>query len=490
MLRIHTIAGIIVLMVLTGACTKSFQKLNTDPNTTLQMTPQFFLSTVIVNTAYNYQSDAFMGKQAEAGRYFTKILNEGDDKFGWSASGWDSYYQQLSRGKIMNDLAVKYSQPQYVALAKIMRAFNFSCITDLFGDCPYSQALLSGDSGVVHPKYDRQSDIYPDLLKTLSDANAMLAQTGSGAIDGNYDVLFGGKPLQWRKFANALRLRLLLRVSQKYPGAFAEMQKMVNDPATWPLFTGYSDNAELGYLGVNGSDSWQGGKNNNKPAEVDKYRPSKQLIDSMLTMNDPRLPIWWQPVAKLTGSTVDPNKYVGVPNAIPSPYGYNGGDPYISKLASMFYQNTNPMVKASMMTYQEQCFILAEAAQKGQITVPGETDASLYYKGIGASMDYYGVASQAKQNYVQQASVVYNGTLNQLITQKWIAGFLKGGEGWFDHRRTGLPVFVLGPLSVLKDVPARYIYPMAEQQYNTDQYNAAVGVQGPDLTTTLMWYLK
>jgi hypothetical protein len=489
MLRIYKQVCIPALVFILGSCTKNFTKLNTDPNTATTVSPPYLLSTILINTAYNYQSDAFIGKPAEAGRYITKVRNEGDDKFGWSASGWDSYYQQLSRGKQMYDLANAAGMTQYMAISKIMRVFNFAYITDLFGDCPYTQALLSKDSGIVHPRYDRQSDIYPDLLKTLVEANTMLSQA-SLSIDKNYDVLYAGSALQWRQFANALRLRLLLRISRKYPQAFADMQTILNDNATYPIFKSNADNAELKYLGKTSFDSWQGGNLANTTTEIDKYKPSKQLVDTLLSKNDPRLPVWVAEVDSTTKYTVDGNLYVGVPNAIPSPYNYNGGDAHISRLGAIFYQNVNSMVNASMMTYAEQCFILAEAAQAGKLSVPGETAASLYYKGINASLSYYGISSTAQQTYTQQANVVYDGTLNQLITQKWIANFLKGPEGWFDHRRTGLPVFVLGPLSVLPDVPSRYIYSINEQSYNLDQYKLAVSNQGPDVTTTLMWYLK
>lgn len=489
MIRNFKQISILILVVLLGACTKDFTKLNTDPNNATTVSPPYLLSTVLIKSAYDYQKDIFTGKNAAAARYITKVRNEGDDKFNWTAQSWDGYYGRLIQGKQMYDLAKKSGMTQYMILSQILGAFNFSYITDLYGDCPYTQALLSKDSGLVHPKYDLQENIYPDLIKTLADANTALAQN-TLEIDKNYDAMYGGSVLKWRQFANALRLRLLLRISKKVPKAYADIQAILNDPAANPIFGSNKDNADIGYLGKTAIDSWQGGTLNNTTAEIDKYKPSKQIVDTLLAKNDPRLSIWVAPVKKTTGYTVDPHTYVGVPNAIPAPYDYNGGEDNISKLGSIFYQNNNALVKASYITFAEQCFILAEVALSGQVNVPNETAASLYYKGIGASMDNYGVTSGAQQTYIQQASVAYDGTLNQLMTQKWLSNFLKSSEGWFDHRRTGLPVFVLGPLAVLNDVPARYIYPLNEQQYNLDQYNKGVSVQGPDLTTTPMWYLK
>lgn len=477
------------VLFLLSACTKNFSDINTDPNTATTVNPQYLLSTALVATAYPYQDDAFLDKPAEAARYITKVRNEGDDLFGWSGNNWDGYFGALTTNKTFHDLAASRGMLQYTAISDIIRVFNFAYITDLYGDIPYSEALLSKDSSIVHPRYDQQEDIYPSLTATLTAANDTLA-ANTQAIDATYDILYGGVALKWRKFANALHLRLLLRMSKKSATAYTEMQNMLNNPSKYPLFTDNSDDAALKYLGVNASDSWPGGNLNNKTTEIDKYKPSKEIVDTLLRLNDPRLSIWFAPVSSATGYTVDGNQYVGVPNAIPSPYDYNGGETHISKMAAIFYANQNKLLRASMMSYTEQCFILAEVVQAGKVTVSGETAASLYNKGISASLDAYGISSASKATYLAQASVQYNGTLAQLITQKWLANFLKGPEGWFDHRRTGYPVFVTGPLAAIAEIPSRYKYPTNEQAYNLDQYNAAVSRQGADEITTRMWYLK
>jgi hypothetical protein len=476
----------LALVLLLSACTKNFDSINTDPNTATNVSPQYLLSTALIKTAYAYQDDAFMGKPAEAGRYITKVRNEADDLFGWTSVSWDGYYGALSVNEELYNLAAQSGMKQYMAISRIIKVFNFSYITDLYGDCPYTDALHSKDSGIVHPKYDQQEVIYKDLLQTLTAANDSLANTNL-SINNTYDVLYNGNNLKWRKFANALHLRLLLRISSHDATAFAAMQTMLSNPSQYPLFESNEDDAGVKYLGVTSSDSWQGGNLVSKEAEVNKYKPSKEIVDTLLSLNDPRLQVWVAPVESATGYTVDPNTYVGVPNAISSPYDYNGGEAHISELSEIFYQNANDLLPASLMTYAEQCFILAEAVQRGSVTVNGETASSLYYKGITASITANGAETGT---YMQQPSVVYKGTLSQLITQKWIALFLKGGEGWFDNRRTGYPAFVPGPLSAIRSIPSRYVYPTTEQSYNLSQYQSAVARQGADQTITLMWYLK
>jgi hypothetical protein len=474
------------MLFLAGACTKNFSEINTDPNTATAVNPQYLLSTALVKTAYSYQEDAFLDKPAEAARYITKVRNESDDLFSWSPKNWDGYWGALTINKTFHDLSAQGGMKQYTAVSEIIAVFNFAYITDLYGDIPYSESLLSKDSSVVHPTYDQQQDIYPSLLSRLSAANDALG-VATQAIDADYDILYGGSTLKWRQFANALQLRLLLRVAKHYTGAYTRIQEIVNNPSKFPLFAGNEDNAELRYLGLNAADSWPGGNLNNKATEIDKFKPSKELVDTLLRLNDPRLAVWVAPVADASGYTVDGNTYVGVPNAIASPYDYNGGEDHISKMAPIFYANQNSSLKASMMTYAEQCFILAEVVQSGKVMVSGETAESLYNKGIMASLSYYNIVAA---DYLSQAAVKYNGTLSQLITQKWIANFLKGPEGWFDQRRTGYPVFVTGPLAAVSEIPSRFKYPTTEQSYNLEQYSAAVAVQGADEITTKMWYLK
>jgi len=490
MQRIPFLYTMLLLGFLLSSCKKGLEEINVNPNESEVINPEFLLSSTIINTAYAYQQDAYFDKPASAGRYITMVRNEGDDKFDWGPQSWDAEYARLSANREMMALAQKMNVPQYVAVGKIMEAFNFAYITDLFGDIPYTDALLLKSERLVHPKYDPQQTVYPALLKTLKEANDQLISISS-KVDANADVMYAGDPLNWRKFANSLRLRTLLRIAKNYPAAFTEMQEILNDKNKYPIFESNADNAEVKYLGTLSGNSWPGGPTANSFSEFDKRKPSKEIVDALLQRNDPRLPIWIAKVDVLTGGTVDNHPYVGVPNAIPAPYDYNGGADHISRLAAIFKSNSDPMVKATMMTYAEVCFILAESVQAGKVTVPGKTAESLYYDGIAANMKYYGVDKTATDaHYYDQPLVKYNGTLEQLIGQKWIAGFLKGTEAWFDNRRTGFPKFVLGPLSSSPVLPKRYIYPTGERDTNEDEYQKAVAAFGPDKQTTLMWYLK
>ncbi|RFS21930.1 SusD/RagB family nutrient-binding outer membrane lipoprotein [Chitinophaga silvatica] len=477
-----------------ASCTKGMEQMNVNPNESTNTQPEYLLSTVMSGTAYGYQQDAYFDKPASAGRYITMVLNEGNDKFNWGGVDWGSTFSRLSTNHEMMKVATKQGQLQYVTIGKIFDAFNFAYLTDLYGDIPYTEALQLKETRNSHPKYDQQKDIYPALLKELKDANDELANTKIEMVK-SYDPMYNGNYTQWRKFANSLRLRMLLRISKNYPNAFTEMQEIINDPQKYPIFISNNDNAELPYYGAIKDNSWPGGPLNGAYSEFDKRKPSKEVVDFLLQRNDPRLQVWIAPrdsaQPAFNGRTVDNKLYVGVPNAVTEPYLYNGGNGFMSRLNPTYSLDKSPLVKASMMTYSEVCFILAEVVQAGKVTVPNKTAEDLYLEGIKSSMRFYGVEQAAiNADYFKQASVIYNGTLEQLIGQKWISNFLKGSEGWFDHRRTGYPAFVLGPVSAFKVIPKRYMYPLSELSNNADQYNKAVSVFGKDDQFTLMWYLK
>jgi hypothetical protein len=68
-----------------------------------------------------------------------------------------------------------------------------------------------------------------------------------------------------------------------------------------------------------------------------------------------------------------------------------------------------------------------------------------------------------------------------------LALFNCGFEGWSEWRRTGVPEIVAGPNS-LGFVPLRHLYPLTEQNYNKQNYDAAVARQGADNTQTRVWW--
>jgi len=489
-MRVYSILYLVLFAMIFSSCTKDFKEINTNNNSPSTTRPEYHFTEAITQTAYAYQENAFARRPAALGRYITLVRNNDYETFRWTSVDWNDIYQRAMIIKTMQQEAATSAQPVYVATGNILMAFNISYLTDLYGDVPFSKALQSVETGNIKPAYDRQQDIYMSLLQMLKDANQQLSSNGSG-IDASADALYAGKALQWRKLANSLRLRLLMRCSKVYGNAFAEMQEIVNNPDLYPIFSSNTDNAEVVYQGVKKDDSWPGGAKNMIDADFTKTKASKELVDVLLQRNDPRLAVWVAPVSTTTGSTVDHNQYVGVPHALANPADYNGGETHQSVFSSFFKQDKAAGLKASLMLYSEVCFILAEAAQTGKVSVPSKTAASLYHDGIESSMDYYGVKAQAVSlGYYDLPLVKYDGTQKQLIIQKWLSMLFRGSEGWFDFRRTGYPEFVPGPMSFQPKFPVRYGWPTSEPNVNNESYQAAIAVFGADDINTKMWYLR
>jgi hypothetical protein len=135
----------------------------------------------------------------------------------------------------------------YRGVALVLKSWMFAMATDAYGDIPYTEATQGKTDGKYAPKYDKQEDIYAGILNDLKIANDILA---SSTTDIKGDILYGGGSaslLKWRKLANSLRLRYLMRISKKR-NVSADMQAIVSNPTLNPIFTSNSDNAELKYL--------------------------------------------------------------------------------------------------------------------------------------------------------------------------------------------------------------------------------------------------
>jgi hypothetical protein len=201
------------------SCKKGFQGLNTDPINIISTSPNKLLAPALVNSIWPGMS---------RNRSFTNELmqvtvsqSDGDNtvfRYAFRSSTsdylWNAWYPQLTNFKQVDSLARtdKSSNTSYQGIGKIGKVWLFSMLTDTYGDIPYFHAL-EGDLENVVPAFDRQKDIYLDMFNQLEQANTLLA-TGA-AIVASSDPVYKGDVTKWRKFANSLYLRLLLRISGK-----------------------------------------------------------------------------------------------------------------------------------------------------------------------------------------------------------------------------------------------------------------------------------
>lgn len=118
--------------------------------------------------------------------------------------------KMTAQGKTDNDI--------YLTLSNMVRAYRASKAVDLFNSVPYLNAL-KGVNGEFFPKFDDPKEIYKSIITDL-DKYAELAITQEAAMsaDGKntfkqQDIIFGGNAAKWKQWANAVRLRLAVRIS-------------------------------------------------------------------------------------------------------------------------------------------------------------------------------------------------------------------------------------------------------------------------------------
>jgi hypothetical protein len=474
--------GFALLSVLFGSC-KKYEDLQTNPNLPSTATPALLLTRVCYSVFYYDNTPA-----AFAGRHLT-YYERGNSAvdYSWTAGSFD-HFNTLRQVMQMDSLAVQTGQEQYRGLTKFFRALLFSQLTEMFGDIPYTQAL-GAVAGNLKPAYDTQEAVYKGILQELEEANTLLDDS-KGKISG--DIIYGGVANQWKKLANALRLRLLIHLSKKESNANLDIktqfQNIVGNPTTYPLFTSNADNAQLvfnatatdnyypdfGYLSLSTAVSME-----------------KGFVTILKDRNDPRLFEFAEPVSGLPAGTF--SSYEGVDAGL-TVSDQQTASADASRIKARYYNDriNEPWV---LMGYAEQEFNIAEAVARNWITGAG-TAAEHYENGIRASMAFYGIDDAATDDYLAQPGVAYDETnaLNLIAIQKYISLYMNSGwEAFIEQRRTGIPTLNVGPGTYNNGmVPKRWMYPQSEYDYNLGNLNAALERQfgGNDDVNETMWLLE
>ncbi len=499
-----------VVMLSATACDKDFEDINTNMNVPTSVPPDLLLSGVIRNTLNNQVGEAW-GIGNIVVQHTAKIQFVNEDRYQWNEQNgiWNTVYGNMRNLQNIIDIAEKATpvQNNYLGVALVMKSWMFSLATDAYGDIPYTEAAKGKTSGIYLTTYDTQESIYDGILADLETANEILG-TSAEALSG--DLLYGGGAsaiLQWKKLANSLRLRYLMRISNKRDVS-AAMQEIIDNPTDNPIFEDNEDNAHLIYQAA-APNQWP--LYTTRVGSFDEFRLSKTLGDVLESYSDPRLAVFARPTQNSV--TAGTPVIEGIPNGLEDTQAlsYNGGPQNISRVGYTFaclVCNDNgqavPVPNAArslLMTFSELQFILAEARERNLITTG--TAEAYYMEGINANFDYYrsivpesyGIDLTTPASYFTQPAVSYTGTtsekLTKIATQKWIALFFNGLEAWFDWRRSGLPELTPGASNLNDDlIPVRFIYPLAEQSLNAPNREVAVARQGVDNINTPVWWDK
>jgi hypothetical protein len=372
-------------------------------------------------------------------------------------------------GQTLSDLELIINQsgasPHYRGVARILKAYEYSLVVDAWGDVPYDEAQKLTSN--TKPKYDDDATIYPKLIQLLADAVTDLNATASVLSPGANSVIYPGAwatvRSNWIKFANTLRLRLLLHYSKKDPVfSNAQITTLVNGGAAF--FATSADNFQMAFFDV--------ANQRNPISAFEVSRPNYIFADAnMLSLmglkNDPRRASYFTDFPLGSGS------YVGVSaTAQPSApnNNYSRVHTYLRGNVTTAAVGTNSAVYSGaapirMLTYAEYCFIRAEAALRG---APGSAQ-QFFTDGITASMTDAGVPAASITTYLTANGTLTGTTANQIkqvIEEKYVALFGVTMEPWTDWRRTGIPSLNLPTNSITGSIPRTLFYPQSEIDLN------------------------
>lgn len=413
---------------------------------------------------------------------------------GWSGRRWahfyndrSSEYRTLLRAFKFNDTPDRYKNMFYIT--RIYYAFLALANTDTYGDMPfkiYVQARIPETNNVP---YNTQAEVYDAMFRMLEQAvDSIKPDDNSQYKVDKDDICYFGDVNKWLRFANTLRLRMALRISNIDPDrAKKEGEAALNNK--YGLMKDNADNMqtvpkyapiEMGGMDEGGSEngltmcsiryngesvmSWdleQYYRNLSTGGGTYKIRKSrKEFVEKTI---DPRCLVSWYR-GSMTQSMISEGKesvredFKGckrgaqAPDISMSTLSYSlvrcQPKPLSKKLDPKYWFNdARPTV---WLGYSESLFLKAEAALRGWTGTDLTQNTENYFKaGVQASMDYYQIDKTEAQSYINGLKVWNDGVfssgdkeriLEAIITQKWLAVFPNGNEGWAEFRRTDYPV--------------------------------------------------
>ena len=525
----NRIFGVVAAFSLTAAaCTKNFEKINTDPNGLWEKDlkgdyalyggpfNQIQLSIHQYTPDWQYQLQQNLNADIWSGYMMTPVnfANNVNNTNYAMVDGWNDRIWLTAYGNVMSPALAVIQRakadnfPNFEAWGLILKVMAMHRVSDFFGPIVYTKfGTINADGSVT---YDSQQEAYTAFFKDLDDAQAKLAPYAEDAnaplAFGRFDLVYGGSYVKWMKFLNSLRLRLAIRIAKADPAkAKAEAEKALSN--------------SFGVIETNAEDFIIDSKTITNPLNIISNNwldiNMGAPMESFLTgYSDPRLPIYFQPATDAAFA----GQYRGIRSGIQM----LDENTYLN-----FSRLGNLGTKTPMLTAAETWFLRAEAKLNGWADGGVASIKEAYEKGIqlsfsqwglsNAAFDAYKVSTAKPKPYVDPKNAVNNvpagspvlstvsplwneaGTTaekrEQILTQKWLAIYPESCEAWAEFRRTGYPK--LFPVVVNNSngvVPTgefikRVNFVISERENNQGGYQGAVQkLGGADNINTRLWW--
>jgi hypothetical protein len=522
-----------LLLVAGTACTRNFEEMNTNQHEATedmlatdnlktgafyaQMQKNVVLFRDGSNLSSDYQvaqgltSDLYSGYVAPTGTWYGGVHNGSY----YLIPGWTDKTFVSGFGSIMpawqsiTKIATEQNLPEVAAMATVVKVEGMHRVADAYGPIPY----LSVSSGASQINYDPLQNIYTkffDELDAAIDVLTLYAQGNpSATIMKPYDNIYNGNVNKWVKFANTLRLRLAMRVVYVNAAlAKTEAEKSTAHPlgviSTPDERAALIHSSNLVYM----HPLFEIAYNFN----AGEARMSASMDAYMNGYGDPRRAAYF--------TKASDGNYHGVRQGIVTTNWTPYSGPAISNLN--VNSSTTPIV---WMTAAESYFLRAEGALRGWNM--GGTAQQFYNQGIAVSFTENGLAATDAATYSANTTampiaftdnsgqsgnntsapstvtIAWNGAdnfetnLERIITQKWLALFPDGPEGWAEFRRTGYPKlfpvvnnYSNGTINTATQI-RRITYPQSEYTNNrTGVQSGLAALGGPDGGGVKLWWDK
>ncbi|MCK5775442.1 MAG: SusD/RagB family nutrient-binding outer membrane lipoprotein [Bacteroidales bacterium] len=445
----------------TSSCTKDFDELNQNPNNPDSAPLANVLAYNIIELSDRFDINEEMEYAASYIGHVT--MGQNNEKQNYieipPANMWNQYYRRnlTNLNGIIKDATTKDANVKGAAL--VIKSYATLIQVDAYGSVPYSEASRKTE-GIDSPKFDSEKEIYYSLLESLKDANTLFSV--DAAKIGAGDLLYGNlavneEVLAWKKFANSLRLRLAIRISNVDEVKSKEViSEILNDATKYPIFESNDDNAILSFPGGDWVEPWT-----DKAGYKPYIKIAAPIVDTLKKFSDPRISQY--------ASTNSVGNYEGLQVGDDESEICTGFECYgQSGVNAQFVKNPDNG-KVIFLTYSEVEFIKAEAYHRGFAS--GDANEA-YKKAIRANMEYYNIDETKIVEYIDNnAKVDYNGNVNNIYIQKWISLFRQSWEAWAEMRRTDVPNLPLAKKAAFTKhsrVPYRFAYPISEKNLNGD----------------------
>ena len=490
--------------VMTSCSDSTMESINTDKTKVDKLDPNAQLTTSLLQTYGDFSlMDTYRNYITGFDQYFAggwNVTNYSGSNFFQDDIArliWDRYYE-VSIKNLVDAIHNSEDKANLNAALRIHRVYLLSVISDLYGDIPASEAGLGYIKGISNPKYDTQEELYSWFFKELDACEKQLG-TGTDRISGDVTSL-GGDVAKWKKYANSLRLRYAMRISDVNPTqAKEEFESALTDAGGYiasaadDAYIKYSDSPYTYYDGANDYDFRA-----NALGEIlygqDAISPTfvcSTLFYQMQNTDDPRLYRICRHYYNIKRSQVKPDKEqnidltdevlayfqrqgIGEEPCNPGAAWYSdwmnvskvSEFPTLAKLAEQDannYDNSDflarmmrpclnidfemPSCPGILITSAEVKFLMAEAKTKGW-NVSGDAE-TLYEEGVRASMEmlnnYYLTSNKISEDEINE--FIANNKLGDnpkatINTQAWILHMMNPSEGWANLRRSDYPAIL------------------------------------------------